>query len=357
MTHQGPRARRDRRNAVLALSIVIPLALPAAIGAAQTPTYPQTRRVDVVDTLHGVAVPDPYRWLEDLNSAETGAWIDAQNALTQRFLGGLAGRTRLRERLTALWNYPRVTLPTRLANGVLFYRGNSGLQKQFVVFARSSPSTPPKAIIDPNVISPDGSVALAQFEPAPDGRHVAYALAQGGADWQDVKIRAVRTGVDLPETIRWVRFSGLSWTKDGKGFFYSRYPESDEKSRLIAALEHQKIYYHRIGTEQSSDVLVYERPDLPDWFVSGGVTEDGQYLVVYMSEGADSRNRLYVADLGDPKAPDVSAAIRPLVEQDDGEYLVIGNVGSTWRWIWRGRNGRRGARSSPRARTRSTTRR
>ena len=327
----GPGSRPTRRW-MLTLSAVLPLVSSSATSAQAT-TYPATRRSPVVDTLHGVSVADPYRWLEDLAAEETRSWIARQNAFSDSVLHALPDRDRIRRRLTELWNYPRVTPPARLANGVLFYQKNSGLQKQFVVYARSSPSTPAKVILDPNALSPDGSTALAQFEPSPSGRHLAYALSEGGADWQDVRIRTVRTGKDLPETLHWVRFSGLSWTKDGNGFFYSRYPGSDDGNKLSAALSNQKVYYHRLDTPQESDVLVFERPDLPNWFVQGIVTADGKYLLLYMSEGADARNRLYVADLGDPMAPDVRGGavpvVRPVVESDDGEYSVIGNAGST----------------------------
>lgn len=318
-------ARVPRSTFVTALLF---LAWPMAL-AAQTLTYPVTRTGDVVDTLHGVRVADPYRWLEALNAPETATWIAEQNKVTYDYLASLPQRATFKERLTALWNYPRVTLPTRLANGVLFYRRNSGLQKQFVVLARSSPSTPAKLVLDPNERFPDGATALSAAEPSPNGRHLAYALSEGGADWQDVKIQEVRTGNDLDETLRWVRFSGLSWTKDGRGFFYSRYPAVSDAEKLSAALQHQKLYYHRIGTPQEQDVLVYERPDLPSWFISGGVSDDGRYLFIYMSKGADSRNRLYVADLGDPKSPDVTARPVPLVEEDDGEFGVVGNEGGT----------------------------
>jgi len=312
--------------------LVVPALLVHALSmdlAAQPVTYPASHRGSVVDTLHGVRVPDPFRWLESLSSRETTEWIAAQNSVTEGYLSTIPQRTILRERLTALWNYPRVTLPTRLSNGVLFYRRNSGLQKQFVVYARSSPSTPPKVILDPNLLSPDGSVALSQFEPSPDGRHVAYALSAGGADWEEVRIRQVRAGTDLPERLEWVRFSALSWTRDGKGFFYSRYPERRDEDKMSAALEHQKVYYHRLGTPQSDDRLVFERPDLPTWFVNGVVSEDGRYLWIYMAAGADTRNRLYGVDLGDPLQPNVGGRPTAIVDSDDGEYTVVGNQGST----------------------------
>ncbi len=317
------------RGARLPLPLALLLAFwPMALDA-QPPTYPTSRRATTTDTLHGVEVADPYRWLESLNSAETAEWIASQNRVSSSYLTALPHRATFKERLTALWNFPRVTLPTRLANGVLFYRRNSGLQKQFVVLARSSPSTSPKVILDPNVMSPDGTTALSAFEPSPDGRHLAYALSEGGADWQDVKVRRVRDGVDLGETLRWVRFSALSWTRDGKGFFYSRFPAVAGDDKLSAALEHQALYYHRIGTPQEQDLLVYERRDLPTWFINGVVSDDGRYLFVYMSRGADARNRLYIADLGDPRAPNVAAPVRALVEEDDGEFSAIGNDGST----------------------------
>ena len=298
------------------------------MASSQRASVPVVRKGDVVDDYHGTRVPDPYRWLEDLESEETRGFITAQNASTAAWFGGVADRReRFRARLTELWNYPRVSVPQRLSNGVLFYSRNSGLQKQAEVVARSSIATPARVVLDPNALSPDGAIALAQYAPSPDARLVAYALSEGGADWQDVKVRQVRTGTDLPEVLKWVRFSGLSWTRDGRGFFYSRYPALEAGNRLSAQLEHQKLYYHRVGTPQSEDVLVYERPDLPTWFVSGGVTEDGRYLCISLSRGADARNRLYVADLGDPRAPDVRATPRAIVDTDDGEFTVVGNIG------------------------------
>ncbi len=295
---------------------------------AQRPSYPATRTVEVVDDFHGLRVADPYRWLEAMGSDETRQWVDTQNAFTSSWLSQ-APRAAWKERLTAHWNYPRVGLPDRLRNGVLFYARNSGLQRQAEIVAQSSPSTPARVVIDPAALSPDGSVALAQYQPAPDGRHVAYALAAGGADWEDVHIRRVRDGADLADTLRWVRFSNLSWTRDGRGFFYSRFPARDSTTRLADKLEHHRLYYHRLGTSQDEDVLVFERPAQPSWFVHATTSADGRFLHIYSSAGADSRNRLAVVDLGNPLTPTITARPIVLVDEDDGEYTVVGNDGRT----------------------------
>ncbi len=318
----------ERRRALRITRLVVAtgMAFVPAFMEAQRPSYPPTRRVDVVDDFHGTRVRDLYRWLENLGSDETNAWVDAQNALTSSWMSGTE-REGWRSRLTALWNYPRVSVPHRLPNGVLFYQRNSGLQKQAEVVAQSSPTSTARVIVDPNTLSPDGSVALAQYEPAPDARHVAYGLAVGGADWVDVHVRRVRDGVDLADTLKWVRFSALSWTRDGRGFFYSRFPARDAATRLSDQLEHHKLYYHRLGTPQSEDVLVFERPQQPRWFVYGATSDDGRFLFIYSSAGADSRNRLAVVDLVDPLQPQVSGKSQVVVDEDDGEYTVVGNVG------------------------------
>ncbi|HEX6048727.1 MAG TPA: prolyl oligopeptidase family serine peptidase, partial [Gemmatimonadaceae bacterium] len=213
--------------------------------------------------------------------------------------------------------------------GLLFYRKNSGLERQSRVFVRRSVDAEPSLLLDPNAMFPDGSVSLGQVAPSPDGALVAYTLSEGGADWQTVHVRDIATGRDRPDSVRWMRFSGLSWTKDGKGFFYSRYPEPPEGKALEAALTGHAIYYHRVGTPQSADRLIYERKDLPTWFVFGSVTEDGRYLLVSISRGADNTNRLYAAGLGDPLHPNVAAPVRPVVELDGAEYSPVGSDGST----------------------------
>lgn len=292
--------------------------------------YPAARRSEVIDRYHGTPVADPYRWLEDLDSPEVAAWIAAQNAVTQSHLASLPLRARLRARLTELWDYPRTSLPVVEA-GTLFYARNTGLQRQAAIHARRGWAAPPRLVLDPNALSPDGSLSLSQFSPSPDARHLAYAVASGGADWETVRVLDVQAGRDLGDELKWVRFSGLSWTADARGFFYSRYPAPPAHKALEAALANQAIYYHRLGTAQADDALIHARPDRPSWVVSGQVTEDGRYLLVTSSEGADNRNRLYAADLGDPRSPDVGAPIMPIVETGDAEYAPLGTLGS---WLF-----------------------
>jgi prolyl oligopeptidase len=311
---------------------LIVLLISCATACQQAParplTYPTPRKGDVVDDYHGTKVADPYRWMEALDSKEVADWVAASNAVTEPYLKSLPLREHFSKRLTELWNYPRVGLPV-IENGHLFYSKNTGLQKQAPIYVRAGLDAPPSLVIDPNVISTDGSLSLAQWMPSPDARLFAYCLAEGGADWRSIHVREIGSGKDLPDDVRWMRFSNLSWTKDSKGFYYSRYPEPPKNKVLEAALSGHAIYYHRVGTPQSADLLVYERKDLPAWVIDAEVTEDGRYLLVVMSEGAENRNRLYYADLGNPKAPRVDAPVKPVVEADDAEYAPFGNRGAT----------------------------
>ena len=289
--------------------------------------YPPTIQRSVVDDYHGRAVADPYRWLEDLGSAETKAWITAQNAVTLPLLEALPQHAALLLRLSELWNYPRTGLPVEEA-GQLFYRHNSGLQKQAPLYRRASRKAPPELLLDPNTMSDDGSISLADWQPSPDGRYLAYALSQGGADWAEVHVREIATGRNLPDVVHWYRFSTISWTKDGKGFFYARFPEPPEGKVLEAELRDHQVHYHLVGTSQDQDRLIYRRPDLPRYFVGASVTEDGRYLIVTLSNGTDPKNRLYYADLGDPTQPDVGAPVVAIVDEDIAELSVLGNEGA-----------------------------
>ncbi|MEX1128175.1 MAG: prolyl oligopeptidase family serine peptidase [Vicinamibacterales bacterium] len=290
--------------------------------------YPATRTVDVVDDYHGTKVADPYRWLEDLESPETAAWVAEQNRLTEAYLQRQPIRSYFRSRIQELWNFRKTELPI-VEGGRVFYRMNSGLQLQSPLYMRDNLTAPPVLLIDPNVIWPDGSTSLAAFDAAPDSRHLAYAFAKGGADWQTIRVRSIETGQDLADEITWVRFSGIAWTKDANGFFYARYPEPPAGKVMEAALSGHALYYHALGTPQSQDRLIYTNTANPAWFVSGTLTDDGRYLLVATSKGADNSNRLYVIDLGDRLAPALDAPLQPIFEEDGAELSPVGSQGST----------------------------
>ena len=316
------------RNArqLLVDACLLALVSAVSIANAQAPAYPATKKGDVVDDYHGRKVADPYRWFEDLDSADTKAWIEAENAVTLPYLEKLPQRPALVERLTQLWNYPRTSLPLREA-GQIFYRRNTGLQKQAPLYRRASLTAPAQLLLDPNTLSADGSISLAQWQPSPDGRYLAYALSQGGADWADVYVREIATGKDLPGVVHWFRFSGISWTKDSKGFFYARFPEPPQGKALEADLKDHQVWYHRAGTAQDEDRLIYWRKELPRYFVGADVTEDGRYLIVALQNGTDPKNRLFYADLGDPMHPNISAPIVAIVDEDIAQLDVLGNKG------------------------------
>ena len=202
----------------------------SVVAQTPAPRYPQPRKADTVDDYFGAKVADPYRWMEDLNSPELKKWIDEENAVTFKYLDGLPDRSALKARITELWNYPKVGLP-QFRGRRWFYARNSGLQRQSVVFTRETLSGPETVAIDPNELSPDGSIALSNYEPSPDGQHLGYGQSEGGSDWSTYYVRELASGKIRPDVIRWVKFSSLSWTEDGKGFFYGRYPASSSRPR------------------------------------------------------------------------------------------------------------------------------
>jgi prolyl oligopeptidase len=289
--------------------------------------YPLSRKDDAVDYYGSVEVPDPYRWMEDLDSPEVAAWVAAQNAVTDAHLEALPLRRHFNQRLTQLWDYPRTGLPV-IENGRLFYARNSGLQKQAPIYVRTGVFDPPDMVLDPNALSPDGTTSVSQFVPSPDAKWLAYAVARGGADWETVRVRNVVTGADLGDEIAWVRFSEIAWTHDSKGFFYSRYPEPPANKVLEAALAGQAVYYHRLGSPQSDDILIYQRQDHPSWLVNATVSDDGRYVFLTTYRGSDNNNQLHFIDLGSAGSPDVHATIRPIVETLDAEFTPIGNYQS-----------------------------
>ena len=306
---------------------VVALASTAILSAQSDPAlvYPKAKTVDQVDDYHGVKVADPYRWLEDTDSADTRAWVEAENKLTFSYLDKIPYRGTIRERLLKLWNYERFSAPEQ-EGGRYFYQHNSGLQNQSVLFVTDSLNGQPRQLLDPNTLSSDGTVALAGNAITDDGKLMAYGTETSGSDWMEWHVRDVDTGTDLPDVIRWVKFSGASWTKDKKGFFYSRYDEP-KGTALREANYYQKLYYHRLGTPQSQDKLIYENPDNKELLFQGDVTDDGRYLVITVRQGTSPKNRLYYKDL---KQPD--SQVVKLLDEFDAQYNFVDNDGPVF-WI------------------------
>ena len=303
----------------------------AVPAPAQTLQYPAARKSDVVDDYYGTRVPDPYRWLEDPDSPESRAWIEAQNRLTAAYLAEIPARDTIRQRLTKLWNYPKYGAPFRKA-GRYFFLKNDGLQNQSVLYKQASLEATPETLLDPNILSEDGTVALSTLAVSDNGRLLAYGTAASGSDWEEFRVRDVVTARDLPDHLKWIKFSGASWTKDGAGFFYSRYPEPTDKA-LTDVNRFQRLYYHRLGTDQAQDVLVYERPDQPDWGMNAEVTDDGRYAVLTVWLGTDRRNRVYYRDLKDPRHPRITGEVVRLLDDFDASYAFVGNDGPVFYFL------------------------
>jgi prolyl oligopeptidase len=306
---------------LVALLCVVPI---VAVAQTVKPEYPRTRTVEQVGDYFGTKVADPYRWLEDDNSPETKAWVEAQNKVTFAYLEAIPERKAIEKRLTALWDHERYGLPSKEGPWYVFSR-NSGLQNQAVVYRAKGLDTAPEVLIDPNTLSQDGTVALGTTSFSDDGARMAWSSASGGSDWTEWKVRDVASGADLPDLVRWSKFSGAAWRKDGSGFYYSRYAAPKEGDALTGVNKDQKVYFHRIGTTQDQDALVYERQDHPDWGLGADVTDDGRYLLVYQSEGTDPKNRVFLQDLRDPQG-----AIGPFLDAFDAEYQVVGNDGDVF---------------------------
>lgn len=274
----------------------------------------------MIEELHGHEVSDPYRWMEDLDSGELREWIEAQNALTFGFLEKSPLRKKILNRMTELWNYEKYSPPYKKA-GRYFFAHNDGLQNQDVLYWMESLDSAPKILLDPNSLSVDGTVALGGAAVSRDGRYLAYGIADAGSDWQTWHVRQVDDGVDLEDTVAWVKFSGASWDAENKGFYYSRY-DAPVGDALKQANYYQKLYFHKLGTPQSQDVLVYERPDQKEWGFNGEVTEDGRYLIIYVWHGTASENGVFYLDLSQP-----TAEVTALLPDFDAAYEMVGNDG------------------------------
>ncbi|MBK5256247.1 MAG: S9 family peptidase, partial [Vicinamibacteria bacterium] len=298
---------------------------PAEALQNEAIVYPKSRKGDVVEMLHGHKVADPYRWLEDPNSAETAAWVEAQNKVTFGFLAKIERRAAIRERLTQVWNYERYGVPSRHGGWTIFSK-NDGLQNQAVIYKATSLTATPRVLLDPNSLSTDGTVALSGLSFSEDGKYLAYSTSASGSDWMEWRVREVATSKDLADVIQWSKFSGASWKKDGSGFYYSRYDAPKAEGEAFKAVnKNQKVYFHRVATSQEQDELVYERPDQPDWGLGAEVTDDGRWLVIVQSEGTHRENRVFLKDLSDPKA-----TIEPFLDRFDASYSVAGNDDATF---------------------------
>ena len=285
-------------------------------------TYPPARRSDQVDMYHGVRVEDAYRWLEDADSPETKTWVAAENALTAEYLAKVPVRQRIERRLTELWNFERYSSFFK-AGGRYFYSRNDGLQNQNVLYTAPSIQGNARVLLDPNGLSKDGTVALSGLSVSDNGKLLAYSISRSGSDWQEWRVRDIETGQDLPDLVSWSKFSSAAWSNDNSGFYYQRFAEPSSAKELTGVNEFAKLYYHRLGKAQSDDSLIYERPDHKDWNFAGQSTEDGRYLIMEISKGAEDKNILFYQDLKTP-----GAKVVELVSVFEGAYNFLGNEGS-----------------------------
>ena len=300
------------------------LAMTIGSLSAQDPplSYPDSKPGRTVETLHGVEVPDPYRWLEDLNSDQTADWVKAQSSLTDAYLEAIPGRKALEAHLTKLWNVERFGVPF-FEGGRYFFSKNDGLQNQSVLYSTKSLDTAPAILLDPNTLSSDGTIALSSYEVSPDGRYLAYSTSASGSDWVEWRIREISSGKDLPDHLKWSKFSGASWAKNSKGFYYGRFPAPKDGEEMMAQNIHKKIFFHEIGKPQNEDRLVYERPEHPKQGLYAWVTEDGKYLLIQVSQGTDTKNGLFYKDLSQP-----DSKVIELLPDFDASYDFITNLGS-----------------------------
>jgi prolyl oligopeptidase len=313
----------------VATAPVMPATVEGAAPAQPALAYPQTRRTELVDAQFGVPVADPYRWLENdvRNDGDVRTWVDAQNQVTNAFLNTLPGRQELKSRLTELYDYERFGIPEK-KGGRYFYTHNSGLQNQAVLFVRDSVGGEGRVLVDPNPWSKDGATALAEWQPNEQGTKLLYAVQDGGTDWRTLKVRDVKTGADTADEVKWVKFSGLAWAKDGSGFYYSRFPEPKSGATYQSLNRNQQIYFHKLGTEQSADRLMFETPGRPELNNTAEVSDDGRWLIVSSSSGTDERYEVTLIDLKRP-----GSKPRVLIPGFANNWGYVGNRGSTFYFV------------------------
>ena len=285
--------------------------------------YPASRIEEQIDDYHGTFVADPYRWLEDPNSAETREWVDNQNQVTQEFLQDISQKSEIKKRLTELWNFPRAYAPYKV-KGKYFQLRNSGLQNQNVLYSMETLEGDKSILLDPNQLSEDGTVALTDWKLSKDGALLAYATSSSGSDWQTWKIKDINSGTDLTDKIEWTKFASIAWNNENTGFYYCAYDPPEKEETYEAINKNQKVMYHRLGTNQSEDVLVYERPDHPDWGFDPIISDDGRYLILEASQGTDHRTLIFLQDVA------THAPFIELIPEMEANYKFIGNDGSVF---------------------------
>jgi prolyl oligopeptidase len=286
--------------------------------------YPKTNRVNQVDTYFGTPVADPFRWLEEdaRNSEEVRNWVEAQNKLTFAVIEELPYRAEIETRLTKLWDYEKYGAPFKRGDRYFYFK-NDGLQNQSVLYKLDSLDAKPEILVDPNTWSEDGTDAMGETVFNDDGTRMAYGVQKAGSDWRTWEVLNVETGKKLSDKLDWLKFGGVSWTKDAKGFYYSRYDEPSSEEKFQGLNLNQKVYYHRIGEDQSQDKLVHQNPENPKWGFLPAVTEDGKYLVITVWEGTDDRYRILYRALDD-----ANTDLTILIENFENEYTFLGNEGS-----------------------------
>ena len=288
--------------------------------------YPDSERVEQTDNYHGIEVQDPYRWLENPDSESTRDWVAAQNKVTNSYLNTITAKENIQQRLTQLWDYEKYGSPFKRGQRYFYFK-NDGLQNQSVLYTLESLDEAGAVLLDPNTLSEDGTVALSGLSISDDGQWLAYGLSTAGSDWVEYRVRNITTKEDCSDRLQWIKFSGASWTKDNQGFYYSRYDEPNEQTKLEDVNYYQKLYYHRLGTEQAEDTLIYHRPDQKEWGFDGSVTEDGKYLIISVWQGTDRKNLVFYQDLSQPESEVVE-----LISEFEASYGVIENDGDTF-WV------------------------
>ena len=284
--------------------------------------YPTARKDSIADIYHDTKVRDPYRWLEDPNSPETLTWVEKQNKLTSDFLAAVPARDKIKTRLTHLMDYPRYSAPHKQGGRYFFWK-NEGLQNQFVLYVQETLESPLRIVINPNLLSPDGTIAITTAAVSEDGKLLAYALSASGSDRQEIKIRNIDAGQDYNETLQWCRFTEIAWKHDHTGFFYNRFPAPNTVPPQDQT-NYNRVYWHKLDTPQSQDQLIYEDPNNKELDFSPLITEDGKFLILHVYHGTDPNNRIYYCPV------ESTGPFIKLLDHADARYDFIGNVNSVF---------------------------